>query len=108
MYGTGSFRLDDAAARAGADEFASLIGEIDSIREEVAAVDAELRARCSSHVGGAIFMVGAAHLSHATASVLDQLRTSLADHVDDIGRACTDLQSADLGVPLPGSGAERC
>lgn len=108
MYGTGSFRLDDAAARAGAEEFASLIGEIDSIREEVAAVDAELKACCSSHVGGAIFMVGAAHLSRATASVLDQLRMSLVDHVDDIGRACTDLQSADLGVPLPGSGAERC
>lgn len=108
MHGSGSFRLDDTAMRAGADEFASLIGEIDSIREEVAAVDAELRACCSSHVGGAIFMVGAAHLSHATASVLDQLRTSLADHVDDIGRACTDLQSADLGVPLPGSGTERC
>ena len=108
MHGTGSFRLDDTAARAGVEKFASLIGEIDSIREEVAAVDAELRARCSSHVGGAVFMVGAAHLSHATASVLDQLRMSLADHVDDIGRACTDLQSADIGLPLPAPGAERC
>ncbi|WP_030163649.1 MULTISPECIES: hypothetical protein [Actinomycetes] len=108
MYGSESFRLDDTAVRAGADEFALLIGEIDSIREEVAAVDAELRARCSFHVGGAVFMVGAAHLSHATASVLDQLRMSLADHVDDIGRACTDLQSADIGLPLPAPGAERC
>ena len=108
MYGTESFRLDDAAARAGADEFASLIGEIDSIREEIAAVDAELSACCSSHVGGAIFMVGAAHLSQATTSVMDQLRMSLADHVDDIGRACTDLQSADIGLHLPTPGAERC
>lgn len=108
MYETESFRLDDTAARAGADEFASLIGEIDSIREEIAAADAELSACCSSHVGGALFMVGAAHLSHATASLLDQLRLSLADHVDDIGRACTDLQSADIGGPLPAPGAERC
>lgn len=108
MHGTGSFRLDDSAARAGAGEFASLIGEIDSIREEVAAADAELRARCSSHVSGAIFMVGAAHLSHATASVLGQLRMALADHVDAIGRACTDLQSADTGTTVPAPGAERC
>lgn len=108
MHGSGSFRLDDTAVRAGAEEFASLIGEIDSIREEVAAVDAELGARCSSHVGGAIFMVGAAHLSHATASVLDQLRMSLGDHVDAIGRACADLQSADTGTTVPTPGAERC
>ena len=108
MHGTGSFRLDETAARAGADQFAALIGEIDSIGEQVAAIDAELGTYCSSHVSGDIFMAGRAHLSHAIASILDQLRTSLADHVDDIGRACTDLQSADFGSPVLARGAERC
>jgi hypothetical protein len=87
--------LDEPVVRAATQEFASLIGEIDVLRQELDAIDADLELHSSGHRSGAILAVGRQHISASMRSALDQLRDALVDHVDSIDRSCAVLRSVD-------------
>jgi hypothetical protein len=95
MDDTTSFRLDATAVRAGVSGFEPLIAELGAIVQELDVVADDLRQQCAAHHSGALFDVGHRRVADSTSAAVEWLHGAVTAHLENVHRACAELQSAD-------------